>query len=149
MRYKNVFISFNILMMLLVFVAVAGKMDYVQEMLKAQKLLTENTEEFKDLYQKFVDSSITFISNDSVFNIECIDDVFHVKNVDGAISILRDNVKYLKNELSSYNFMYNEFISILNTAINSKGVHLIDLPVDYSLNHLILNELLQNKSCLV
>lgn len=41
------------------------------------------------------------------------------------------------------------FVSILHKAINSKGVHLIDLPVDYSLNHLILNELLQNKSCLV
>ncbi len=43
----------------------------------------------------------------------------------------------------------DEFVSILKTAINSKGVHLIDLPVDYSLNHLILNELLQNKACLV
>ncbi|CAA6826419.1 MAG: Acetolactate synthase large subunit (EC [uncultured Sulfurovum sp.] len=42
-----------------------------------------------------------------------------------------------------------EFISVLDKAVNSKGVHLIDLAVDYSLNHSILNELLKNKSCLV
>lgn len=42
-----------------------------------------------------------------------------------------------------------EFISILAEAVNSKGVHLIDLAIDYSLNHSILNELLKNKSCLV
>lgn len=42
-----------------------------------------------------------------------------------------------------------EFISILAQAVNSKGVHLIDLAIDYSLNHSILNELLKNKSCLV
>lgn len=43
----------------------------------------------------------------------------------------------------------NEFASILDKALNSKGVHLIDLPVDYSLNHKILNELLKNKACLI
>lgn len=43
----------------------------------------------------------------------------------------------------------DEFRDILEDAVNSKGVHLIDLAVDYSLNHEILNELLQNKSCLV
>lgn len=42
-----------------------------------------------------------------------------------------------------------EFAAILKKTLNSKGVHLIDLPVDYSLNHMILNELLKNKACLI
>ncbi|CAA6823245.1 MAG: Acetolactate synthase large subunit (EC [uncultured Sulfurovum sp.] len=42
-----------------------------------------------------------------------------------------------------------DFASTLEKAVKSKGVHLIDLAVDYSLNHEILNELLQNKTCLV
>ena len=42
----------------------------------------------------------------------------------------------------------SNFAKILNKALNSKGVHLIDLPVDYSLNHKVLNELLKNKACL-
>ena len=33
--------------------------------------------------------------------------------------------------------------SILNECLSSKGVHLLDVPVDYSLNHPILNELLK------
>ncbi|HSR74539.1 MAG TPA: acetolactate synthase large subunit [Sulfurovum sp.] len=41
-----------------------------------------------------------------------------------------------------------EFIEILGKVLNSKGVHLIDLAVDYSLNHAILTELLKNKTCL-
>jgi acetolactate synthase-1/2/3 large subunit len=44
---------------------------------------------------------------------------------------------------------YNNFREIFKTAINSKGVHLIDLAVDYSLNHEILNVRLQQKACLV
>ena len=43
----------------------------------------------------------------------------------------------------------DEFVTILDSALNSKGVHLIDLEVDYSLNHEILNELLKNKACLL
>lgn len=43
----------------------------------------------------------------------------------------------------------DDFHVILDHAINSKGVHLIDLAVDYSLNHKILNELLKNKTCLI
>jgi len=42
-----------------------------------------------------------------------------------------------------------EFSKVLNEALNGKGVHLIDLAVDYSLNHAVLNELLKNKACLV
>lgn len=38
---------------------------------------------------------------------------------------------------------HDEFQSILKLALNSKGVHIIDLPVDYSLNHSILNVLLK------
>jgi acetolactate synthase-1/2/3 large subunit len=43
----------------------------------------------------------------------------------------------------------DEFVKILKEALDSKGVHLIDLAVDYSLNHEILNELLKNKACLI
>jgi acetolactate synthase-1/2/3 large subunit len=40
------------------------------------------------------------------------------------------------------------FIEILDKVLNAKGVHIIDLAVDYSLNHAILTELLKNKACL-
>jgi acetolactate synthase-1/2/3 large subunit len=43
----------------------------------------------------------------------------------------------------------DEFVRILKEALDGKGVHLIDLAVDYSLNHKILNELLKNKACLI
>ena len=43
----------------------------------------------------------------------------------------------------------NDFISTLDIALNSKGVHLIDLPVDYSLNHSILNVLLKETTCIL
>lgn len=39
-----------------------------------------------------------------------------------------------------------EFRTTLSKCLNSKGVHLIDLPVDYSLNHSILNVLIKEKS---
>jgi acetolactate synthase-1/2/3 large subunit len=42
-----------------------------------------------------------------------------------------------------------EFKDILEECVNSKGVHLIDLGVDYSLNHSILNELLTTKACII
>jgi acetolactate synthase-1/2/3 large subunit len=42
-----------------------------------------------------------------------------------------------------------EFAETLNKCVNSKGVHLIDLAVDYSLNHTILNELLAKKACMI
>ncbi len=41
------------------------------------------------------------------------------------------------------------FQSILDTALNSKGVHVIDVPVDYSLNHSILNVLLKESACII
>jgi len=41
------------------------------------------------------------------------------------------------------------FVNTLDDIIDKKGVHLIDVAVDYSMNHPILNELLKNKSCLV
>jgi acetolactate synthase-1/2/3 large subunit len=40
-----------------------------------------------------------------------------------------------------------EFKEILHTSIRKDGVHVIDLAVDYSLNHPILNVLLKEKSC--
>jgi len=43
----------------------------------------------------------------------------------------------------------DEFTQTLEKCVNSKGVHLIDLAVDYSLNHSILNELLANKTCMI
>jgi len=42
-----------------------------------------------------------------------------------------------------------DFEEILSKVINSDGVHLIDLPVDYSLNHSILNILLKEKTCIL
>jgi len=42
-----------------------------------------------------------------------------------------------------------EFAETLDKCVNSKGVHLIDLAVDYSLNHTILNELLAKKACMI
>jgi len=44
---------------------------------------------------------------------------------------------------------HDEFESVLDTALNSKGVHLIDLPVDYSLNHSILNVLIKESACVL
>jgi len=42
-----------------------------------------------------------------------------------------------------------EFTQTLETALESKGVHLIELAVDYSLNHSILNEGLKEKICIL
>jgi len=44
---------------------------------------------------------------------------------------------------------HNEFEKILDSALNTKGVHVIDLPVDYSMNHSILNVLLKESACIV
>lgn len=41
------------------------------------------------------------------------------------------------------------FQNILDTALNSKGVHVIDVPVDYSMNHSILNVLLKENACII
>ncbi len=43
----------------------------------------------------------------------------------------------------------DNFKAILDVALNSKGVHLIDVPVDYSLNHVILNKLLKETTCIL
>lgn len=44
---------------------------------------------------------------------------------------------------------HDEFDTMLDTALNGKGVHLIDLPVDYSLNHSILNVLIKESACII
>lgn len=44
---------------------------------------------------------------------------------------------------------HDNFVQILETALNSKGVHVIDLPIDYSLNHSIINILLKESACIV
>ena len=43
----------------------------------------------------------------------------------------------------------DNFREILKTCLNTDGVHIIDLPVDYSLNHSILNVLLKEKTCIL
>jgi acetolactate synthase-1/2/3 large subunit len=43
----------------------------------------------------------------------------------------------------------DDFAETLEKCVNSNGVHLIDLAVDYSLNHAILNDLLANKQCMI
>jgi acetolactate synthase-1/2/3 large subunit len=42
-----------------------------------------------------------------------------------------------------------DFAEILEKCVNGKGVHVIDLAVDYSLNHSILNDLLAKKECML
>ena len=42
-----------------------------------------------------------------------------------------------------------EFEKTLTECVNGTGVHLIDLAVDYSLNHAILNDLLDSKECII
>jgi len=42
-----------------------------------------------------------------------------------------------------------EFTETLDKCVNGKGVHLIDLAVDYSLNHAILNDLVKNAETLL
>ncbi len=44
---------------------------------------------------------------------------------------------------------HDEFATTLHTALNSSGVHVIDVPVDYSLNHPILNVLLKESACII
>ena len=41
------------------------------------------------------------------------------------------------------------FKEILAECINTDGVHVIDLSIDYSLNHSILNVLLKEKTCIL
>lgn len=41
------------------------------------------------------------------------------------------------------------FAELLQKCLHSKGVHVIDVPVDYSLNHPILNVTLKEKTCLL
>jgi acetolactate synthase I/II/III large subunit len=41
------------------------------------------------------------------------------------------------------------FREVLSDCLSTDGVHVIDLPVDYSLNHAILNVLLKDKSCIL
>ena len=44
---------------------------------------------------------------------------------------------------------FEHFVEVLETALNGKGVHLIDLPIDYSMNHSILNVLIKESACIV
>jgi acetolactate synthase-1/2/3 large subunit len=41
------------------------------------------------------------------------------------------------------------FSDTLEKTLNASGVHVIDLAVDYSLNHSILNVLLKEKTCIL
>ncbi len=41
------------------------------------------------------------------------------------------------------------FREVLTKCLNMDGVHVIDLAVDYSLNHSILNVLLKEKTCIL
>ncbi len=42
-----------------------------------------------------------------------------------------------------------DFVPLLEECLNSKGVHLLDVPVDYSENRRVLTEELQQKVCLI
>lgn len=41
----------------------------------------------------------------------------------------------------------NEFAPLLESCLNKKGVHLIEVPVDYTENHKVLSKELKDKSC--
>ncbi len=43
----------------------------------------------------------------------------------------------------------DELVTTIEKCLNSDGVHLIDLAVDYSLNHYILNVILKEKTCIL
>lgn len=43
----------------------------------------------------------------------------------------------------------DELVTTIEKCLNSDGVHLIDLAVDYSLNHSILNVILKEKTCIL
>jgi len=60
-----------------------------------------------------------------------------------------DFVKYAKS-YNAFGYRPNnceDFCAILDICLQTDGVHLIDLAVDYSLNHPILNEKLKQKTC--
>jgi acetolactate synthase-1/2/3 large subunit len=64
------------------------------------------------------------------------------------------NPDFLKNAQSygAYGYRPNsfeDFKRVFTQAIHAPGVHLIDLAVDYSLNHSILNVALKEKVCMV
>lgn len=42
-----------------------------------------------------------------------------------------------------------EIVATIEKCLNSEGVHLIDLAIDYSLNHSILNVILKEKTCIL
>jgi len=44
---------------------------------------------------------------------------------------------------------YANFVEVLEMSLNGKGVHVIDLPIDYSMNHSILNVLIKESACIV
>ena len=44
---------------------------------------------------------------------------------------------------------HDEFETILEAALYSEGVHVIDLPVDYSMNHHILNVITKEIACII
>ncbi|MCL1079569.1 acetolactate synthase large subunit [Parashewanella spongiae] len=44
---------------------------------------------------------------------------------------------------------HNDFLNILSNALNSSGVHVIDLPIDYSMNHQILNIITKESQCII
>ena len=62
-----------------------------------------------------------------------------------------DFVKYAESFGASGHRPANvaEFKTVLSESLNSKGVHVIDLPVDYSLNHSILNVLIKEAACVI
>ena len=41
----------------------------------------------------------------------------------------------------------DEFAPLLESCLNKKGVHVIEVPVDYSENDKVLNKELKEKSC--
>jgi thiamine pyrophosphate-dependent acetolactate synthase large subunit-like protein len=79
--------------------------------------------------------------------ISCVNGIFNVKF--GLDYANPDFVTYAQSfGAHGYRIQTDaHFQQTLDTCLTRSGVHLIELPVDYSLNHEILNVLLKEKTC--
>ena len=64
---------------------------------------------------------------------------------DGTIN---EDTGYL-TDVSEIKISDENFKEVLANCLKIDGVHIIDLAVDYSLNHSILNVLLKEKTCIL
>ena len=66
----------------------------------------------------------------------------------GSRVLLGDTSHYFELFTRSH-LLFRNFKEVLGNCLDMDGVHIIDLAVDYSLNHSILNVLLKEKTCIL